>query len=142
MQNIAARDKLVLVLSRKILEAADIADFAKSRSLGDVIVESDVDRARDLLSKKRFSIAFIGLPDSEERSTLMRDLNARRTHIVLVDDNPGMATGAGIRVLSRPFTDADLDCAVSSPRAGLNRRSIHDHGSPAFAMSAGSPDAA
>lgn len=121
MQNVASQDDLVLVLSRKVLEAADLADFAKSRSLGKVIVESDADRARDLMAANRFSYAFIGLPDSELRGTLLNDLSAGQTHVVLVDDSPAKSGDVGLSVLSRPYTDVDLESAISMhrPRPGL-----------------------
>ncbi len=118
MANVAPRDDLVLVSSRKILEAADLADFAKSRALGEVIVESDATRARCLLSENRFSFAFIGLPDTEMRGALLSALSAERTHIVLVDEYGSGAGGAGLRVLSRPFTDLDLEDAISSRGPG------------------------
>ncbi|KRS12749.1 hypothetical protein XM53_09185 [Roseovarius atlanticus] len=112
MQNVAPREDLVLVSSRKIFEAADLADFAKSRSLGEVIVESDTERAQVLLSENHFSFAFIGLPDTERRGTLLSALAAGHTHIVLVDDNGAIPGSPGLRVLSRPFTDSDLEGAI------------------------------
>lgn len=112
MQNIAPREDLVLVSSRKMLEAADLADFAKSRSLGEVIVESDTERAHVLLSERHFSFAFIGLPDSERRGTLLNALAAGHTHIVLVDDSGETPGSARMRVLARPFTDSDLEGAI------------------------------
>ncbi len=112
MQKIAPREDLVLVSSRKILEAADLADFAKSRSLGEVIVESDTERAQVLLSENHFSFAFIGLPDTERRGTLLSALAAGHTHIVLLDDDGSAPGTVGMRVLSRPFTDSDLEGAI------------------------------
>ncbi len=113
MQNTSPREDLVLVSSRKTLEAADLADFAQSRSLGEVIVESDTDRARVLLSERHFSFAFIGLPDTEDRGNLLTALSAERTHIVLLDDSGATAGSPSLRVVSRPFTDIDLEGAIS-----------------------------
>ncbi|QFT93880.1 hypothetical protein FIU86_13600 [Roseovarius sp. THAF9] len=112
MQKIAPREDLVLVSSRKFLEAADLADFAKSRSLGEVIVESDTERAHGLLSENHFSFAFIGLPETERRDRLLSKLAADHTHIVLLDDDGSAPGSVGMRVLSRPFTDADLEGAI------------------------------
>jgi hypothetical protein len=123
MQNISPREDLVLVSSRKVLEAADLADFAKSRSLGEVIVESDTDRARVLLRENHFSFAFIGLPDTEERGSLLTALSAENTRVVLVDDSGSAAGAPGLRVLSRPYTDVDLEGAISAPE---NRADIRE----------------
>jgi len=115
MQNVSPRKGFVLVSSRQILEAEDLADFARSRALGEVIVESDTDRARVLLRENDFAFAFIGLPDTEGRRTLLTALSAENTRIVLVDDNETAAGAPGLRVLSRPYTDVDLEGAIAAP---------------------------
>ncbi|MFN3208715.1 MAG: hypothetical protein ACE369_06885 [Roseovarius sp.] len=142
MQNVSPRDDLVLVSSRKMLEAADLADFAKSRSLGEVIVECDAERAHVLLTENHFSIAFIGLPDTESRGALLNALSAGHTHIVLLDDSGKAQGGAGLRVLSRPFTDWDLENAITARDA----ESTHYRADSAFAYMSvreiGNPDAA
>ncbi|MGK7652028.1 hypothetical protein ACSQ76_06320 [Roseovarius sp. B08] len=131
MQNVAPREDLVLVSSRKMLEAADLADFAKSRSLGEVIVESDTERAYRLLSERRFSFAFIGLPDTERRGRLLSALAAKHTHIVLVDDSGATPGSVGMRVLSRPFTDSDLEGALRDEDDTSDHDSAMRHSQPA-----------
>lgn len=132
MQKIAPREDLVLVSSRKILEAADLADFAKSRSLGEVIVESDTERAHVLLSENHFSFAFIGLPETERRDTLLSALAAGHTHIVLLDDDGSAPrSSGGMRVLSRPFTDADLEGAIRHEVAPVEHICTTDQTPPA-----------
>lgn len=142
MQNASPREDLVLVSSRKVLEAADLADFAKSRSLGEVIVESDTERAHVLLTENHFSFAFIGLPDTEGRGALLNALSAEHTHVVLVEDNGGTPCSPTLRVLSRPFTDNDLEGAIL-PRGAASARPERLRPSAAYNSNiVGNPDAA
>jgi len=142
MQNVSPRQDLVLISSHKMLEAEDLADFARSRSLGEVIVESDADRARVLLRENHFSFAFIGLPDTEDRGSLLTALSAEKTRVVLVDDSGTAAWAPGLRVLSRPYTDVDLEGAISSPE---NRSDMRESLGPTAARGVeilGNPHAA
>ena len=61
------------------------------------------------------------LPDTEGRGALLNALSAEHTHVVLVEDNGGTPGSPTLRVLSRPFTDNDLEGAIS-PRGAASAR--------------------